>query len=89
MRADANDCMSTHLHADIAISLKLNKMDQFSKFRWQSKQHVVANPQNAQLRHQLDTSETTKESITQREKLKRNFITVELFEVDSRTSVNL
>jgi hypothetical protein len=60
MRADTNDCMSTHLHADIAISLKLNKVDQFSKFRWQSKQHVVANPQNAQLRHQLDTSETTK-----------------------------
>jgi hypothetical protein len=81
--------MSTHLHADIAISLKLNKMDQFSKFRWQTKQHVVANPQNAQLRHQLHTSEATKESVTQREKLNRNFITAELFEVDSRTSVNL
>jgi hypothetical protein len=79
--------MSTHLHADITISLKLNKMYQFSKFRWQSKQHVVANPQNAQLRHQLDTSETT--SVTQREKLERNFITAELFEVDSRTSVDL
>ena len=49
--------MATHLHANVAVSFKLNKLGQLGKFCWQSKQHVVANPQNAQLRHQLHTPE--------------------------------
>ena len=51
--------MAAHLHANVTVGFKLNEVEQLGKFCWQSKQHVVANPQNAKLRHQLHTPEAT------------------------------
>jgi hypothetical protein len=47
-----------HLHADVTISFQLNKMAQLGKLSGKSKEHIIAQPQNAQLRHELHTSET-------------------------------